>query len=180
MKLKISFRLSIVLLAAVLAMATTANAQDKPSEKSSTKALKAPAALSDSKTTTCFSDDDPIVDHLAKHSTSSSEQHIINKIIHVVTHEYASQKAAFSDLDHDHNCKLDESEVSKLLSKSHINGIVRLFATGRLIKRYDVSHDGYVEWREFHFAIDKALKKQAKRRAEKLQTTMPVSTTSES
>ena len=175
MNVKNSFRLTTVLLAAVLAMATTASAQDKPVEKSLTKA---PAVQSDSKATSCFADDDPIVDHLAKHPTSHSEQQIINKIIHFVTHGYTSQMAAFSDLDHDHNCKLDKSEVSDLLRKSHINGIIRLFATGRLINRYDVSHDGYVQWREFHFAIDKALKKQAKQKAKKLQTAATVSTTS--
>ena len=175
MKFNNSFGLPIVLLAAVLAMATTSHAQDKPSEKSS---AKAPADQSDAKAT-CFANDDPIVDHLAKRPASQSEQHIIDKIIHFVTHGYASQQAAFLALDQDHDCKLNESEVSDLLSKSHINGIIRLFATGRLIHRYDVSHDGYVEWREFHFAIDKALEKRAEEKAKKLQLAATVATTPE-
>ena len=154
MKFKKTMQSSIVLLAA-FSMAGVVSAQDKSADADA--AVQSHAA--------CFASDIKIVDDLPKKATSKTEQRIIDKIIHYVTHDYKTQQSAFLALDHNHDCKLDKSEVTQLLSKSHIGGFVRLFATTRLIERYDVSSDGYVEWPEFHFAIDKALKKQAERKA---------------
>ena len=166
MKFKNSIRFSMTLLAIMSGLAGTTSAQEKPSDKELTTVVAAPSASQNAETG-CFADGDPIVDNLPKRPTSKNEQHIIDKILHLVTEELKSQKLTFSHLDKDHNCKLDRSEVSELLRESHISGIVRLIATGRLIDRYDLSNDGYVEWREFHFAIDKALKKRAQKQAEK-------------
>ena len=150
MKIEKSILWSIVLLFAASFMATVANAQEEPSGKESA----------------CFDSDIKIVDNLPKKPTSKTEQHIIDKIIHFVTHDYETQQSAFLDLDHNHDCKLEKSEVSQMLRDAHIGGIVRVFATTRLIDRYDISTDGAIEWPEFHFAIDKALKKQAERDSE--------------
>lgn len=169
MKLKKSLHLSFVMLVAASTMTAVASAQDKASEKNATQI----ATLSHSERA-CFADNEPIADNLPKRPTKKSEQQIIDKIIRFVTHGNRSQELAFLNLDHDHNCKLDKSEVSEMLSKSHVNGLIRLFATRRLIDRYDVSDDGYVEWREFHFAMDKALKKQTLRKANKLRTSTAI------
>ena len=158
MKFKRTSQLSIALLVAVLSFAGVASAQERATDKDATQATVKDHAA-------CFESDINIVDDLTKRATSKSEQQIIDKIIHFVTHDFATQQAAFLELDRNHDCKLDKSEVSQMLSKSHVNGLVRLFATSRLIDRYDVSKDEYVEWPEFHFAIGKALKKQAERKA---------------
>ncbi|MDB2686496.1 EF-hand domain-containing protein [Mariniblastus sp.] len=155
MKLKKSILLSIAL---IITAASTATAQEKPPSKEST-----PAAVKDH--ADCFTRGIKIVDDLPKRPTKKTEQRLIDKVIHFVTHDFKSQQAAFLDFDRNHDCKLDKSEVSQMLSDSHVNGFVRLFATTRLIERYDVSKDNYVEWPEFHFAIDKAIKKQAERKA---------------
>ena len=158
MKFKITSQLSIALLGAVFSFAGVASAQESAADKDATQtAVKDHAA--------CFESDINIVDDLPKRATSKSEQQIIDKIVRFVTHDFTTQQAAFLDLDRNHDCKLDKSEVSQMLSKSHVNGLVRLFATSRLIDRYDVSKDHYVEWPEFYFAINKALKKQAERKA---------------
>ena len=78
-----------------------------------------------------------------------------------VIKRFKSQKDAFSQLDKDHNCQLDRSEVSRLLSYAKLNGFIRAIASGRMISQYDLSHDGSVQWQEFHHAIDKALAQQA-------------------
>ena len=153
MKFKKTLQLSIALLAAS-SFAGVASAQQKTANSDTTAQNHA----------ACFTSDIKIVDDLPKRPTSRSEQQIIDKIIHFVTHDFTTQQAAFLDLDRNHDCKLEKSEVSRMLSKSHVNGLVRLFATSRLIDRYDVSKDNAVEWPEFHFAIDKALKKQAQRK----------------
>ena len=158
MKFKRTSQLLIALLVAVLSFAGVASAQERATDKGATQAAVKDHAA-------CFESDIKIVDDLPKRATSKSEQRIIHKIIHFVTHDFKSQQAAFLDFDRNHDCKLDKSEVSQMLSDSHVNGFVRLFATTRLIDRYDVSKDNYVEWPEFHFAIDKAIKKQAERKA---------------
>ena len=160
MEFKRTSQLSIALLVAVLSFTGVAEAQENATDKDTTQ-----AAVGDH--VACFDSDINIVDDLPKRkrATSKSEQQIIDKIIHFVTHDFTSQQAAFLDLDKNHDCKLDKSEVSNMLSKSHVNGLIRLFATSRLIDRYDVSKDDYVEWPEFYFAIGKALEKQAERKA---------------
>ena len=158
MKFKRTSQLSIALLVAVLSFAGVASAQEKATDEDATQAAVKDYAA-------CFESDINIVDDLPKRATSKSEQRIIDKIIHFVTHDFTTQQAAFLDLDKNHDCKLGKTEISQMLSKSHVNGLVRLFATSRLIDRYDVSKDNYVEWPEFYFAISKALKKQAERKA---------------
>ena len=131
--------------------ATTATAQDD--SKISQEAV--PQANE-----SCFYEGEKIVDNLPKHEPSKREQQILDKTIRVIN-RFESQKHAFSKLDQDNNCKLDRSEINRLLSYAKINGFTRAIASGRLISRYDLSNDGFVQWREFHFAVEKALAKQA-------------------
>jgi len=114
----------------------------------------------------CFIEGGKIVDNNPKRKASKREQQILDKTIGVIN-RFDSQKDAFSKLDRDHNCQLDRTEVNKLLSYAKINGFVRSIASGRLITRYDLSHDGSVQWREFHYAVDKALAEQAEKETAK-------------
>ena len=107
----------------------------------------------------CFIEGEKIVDNSPKRKASEREQKILDKTIGVIN-RFDSQKDAFTKLDHDHNCQLDRSEVKKLLGYAKVKGIVQSIASGRLITQYDLSHDGAVQWREFHHAVDKAIAKQ--------------------
>ena len=107
----------------------------------------------------CFFEGEKIVDNSPKRKASEREQKILDKTIGVIN-RFDSQKDAFTKLDHDHNCQLDRSEVKKLLGYAKVKGIVQSIASGRLITQYDLSHDGAVQWREFHHAVDKAIAKQ--------------------
>ena len=133
-------------------LATTVSAQE--GSESLKKEMTEPAHE------TCFFEGEPIVDNNPKRKASKREQQILDKTISVIN-RFESQKDAFEKLDRDHNCQLDRSEVNKLLSYAKINGFVRSIASGRLITRYDLSHDGSVQWREFHYAVDKALAEKA-------------------
>ena len=136
--------------------ATTVNAQDA-SEKMAKDSHK-----------NCFTKGEKIVDNNPKHKASKREQKILDKTIGVITNRFQSQEDAFTKLDKDHNCQLDRSEVSRLLSYAKVSGLVRTIASGRLITRYDLSHDGTVQWEEFHHAIDLALAQQPKKQSKKL------------
>ena len=167
----VKFAASALLISASLT--ATVNAQDgsatHPKPVASDILPKAvPQQATSEKNECCFFEGEEIVDNLPKHETSKREQEILDKTISVIN-RFDSQKDAFSVLDRDNNCKLDRSEVNKLLSYAKINGFIRAIATGRLISRYDLSKDGFVQWREFRYAVEKALAKQAaKEAAEKL------------
>ena len=88
----------------------------------------------------CFFEGEAIVDDPPKREATEREQKNLDKTIRVIR-RFDSQKAAFAKLDKDHNCQLDRTEVSTLLSYAKVNGFVRAIASGRLITRYDLSHD---------------------------------------
>lgn len=110
----------------------------------------------------CFDEGAKIVDTLPQREATENEQKIIDKTMRLIN-RFKSQKDAFTQLDKDHNCKLDKSEVDRLLNYAKINSYVRLIATGRMITHYDLSHDGAIQWREFHHAIDKAFVRKQKK-----------------
>jgi len=147
-----TFKLAAVAMLISMISAASVGAQDVP--KDSPEATK-------SASSTCFFEGEKIVDNTPKHENSKREQEIVDKTVGVIK-RFETQKDAFSYLDKDHNCQLDRSEISRLLSYAKINGFVRVIASGRLINRYDLSHDGAVQWREFHHAIDKALAEESK------------------
>ena len=126
----------------------------------------------------CFFEGEEIVDNLPKRKTTAREQKILDKTVRVIQ-RFGSQKDAFTELDKDHNCQLDRTEVNNLLSYAKVSGFVRVIASGQLITRYDLSHDGAVQWREFHYAVDKALAKQAAKKdaKQKAKETNPVPAT---
>lgn len=146
-------RISSTAMLMFASVAATASAQD---ESETGKAIVQPTKKS------CFLGSEEVVDNEPKRKASSREKKILDKTVGAIN-KMGSQKEAFSKLDKDHDCQLNRSEVSKLLSYAKINGFVRAIATGRLITRYDLSHDGNVQWPEFHHAVEKALEEKSEK-----------------
>ena len=138
------------MLVSMLAATLTAQDDSKTSQDAATQQAVPQSGES------CFFEGEKIVDNHPKREPSKREQQILDKTIRAIN-RLGSQKDAFLKLDQDHNCKLDRAEVNKLLSYAKINGFVRTIASGRLISRYDLSRDGFVQWREFHYAVEKAV-----------------------
>ena len=133
-KLNKFVKLAVAVMLVWMFSATTASAQEAP-EKMTQHPHK-----------NCFTKGEKIVDNNPKRKASAREQKIIDKTVGVITNRFQSQEDAFTKLDKDHNCQLDRSEVSRLLSYAKVSGLVRTIASGRLITRYDMSNDGTVQW----------------------------------
>jgi len=100
---------------------------------------------------------------LPKKKTSKREQQIIDKVTKAIKTQFESTKDSFLQLDKDNNDKLDSSEISQLLKRAKINGFTRVIAASRLIDRYDRTEDSFVDWREYEFAVNKAIEKAAEK-----------------
>ncbi|MCK7589831.1 EF-hand domain-containing protein [Subsaxibacter sp. CAU 1640] len=89
----------------------------------------------------------------------STKEVILNKIQILISNSFETPEKAFSFFDDDDDGKLSKKEISELLKKAEISGLIRGIVTNKLIEGYDKDGDALVNWSEFKAAVDEIGKK---------------------
>mgnify|MGYP003853544547 CR=1 FL=1 len=97
---------------------------------------------------------------LNKKKTMSTKEAILNKIQILISNNFETPEKAFAFFDNDKDGKLSKKEISELLKKAEISGLIRGIVTNKLIEGYDKDGDELVNWNEFKAAVDE-IKKDA-------------------
>ena len=84
---------------------------------------------------------------------------IMSKIQILIANHFETAEAAFNFFDDDKDGKLSNKELIKLLKEAEINGFIRGIVSRKIIERYDVSRDDYVNWQEFQAVISAIVEK---------------------
>ena len=84
----------------------------------------------------------------------ATKEMILNKLQILISNNFKSPEEAFAFFDNDKDGKLSKKEISELLKKAEINGLIRGLVTNKLIEGYDKDGDQLVNWNEFKAAID--------------------------
>lgn len=84
----------------------------------------------------------------------STKEVILNKIQILISNSFSTPEEAFAFFDGDKDGKLTKKEISELLKKAEISGLIRGLVSSKLIEGYDKDGDGLVDWEEFKAAID--------------------------
>ena len=88
----------------------------------------------------------------------STKETILNKIQILISSSFKTPEEAFAFFDNDKNGKLTKKEISELLKRAEISGLIRGLVSTKLIEGYDKDGDGLVSWEEFKAAIDEIKK----------------------
>ena len=88
----------------------------------------------------------------------STKETILNKIQILISNNFKTPEEAFAFFDNDKDGKLTKKEISELLKRAEISGLIRGLVTTKLIEGYDKDGDGLVNWEEFKAAIDEIKK----------------------
>ena len=83
---------------------------------------------------------------------------ILTKIQILISSSFKTPEQAFAFFDNDKDGKLTKKEISELLKKAEISGLIRGMVTAKLIEGYDKDGDELVNWKEFKAAIDEIKK----------------------
>jgi len=78
---------------------------------------------------------------------------IMSNIQILIANHFETAEAAFNFFDADKDGKLSHKEIVSLLKEAEINGFIRGIVSRKIIERYDVSRDKYVNWQEFQSVI---------------------------
>lgn len=84
----------------------------------------------------------------------ATKEIILNKIQILISNSFKTPQEAFAFFDNDKDGKLSKKEISELLKKAEISGLIRGIVTSKLIEGYDKNGDQLVNWDEFKTAID--------------------------
>ncbi len=84
----------------------------------------------------------------------ATKEIILNKIQILISNSFKTPEEAFAFFDNDKDGKLSKKEISELLKKAEISGLIRGLVTNKLIEGYDKNGDELVNWNEFKTAID--------------------------
>ncbi len=84
----------------------------------------------------------------------ATKEIILNKIQILISNSFKTPEEAFAFFDNDKDGKLSKKEISELLRKAEISGLIRGIVTNKLIEGYDKDGDELVNWNEFKSAID--------------------------
>ena len=84
----------------------------------------------------------------------STKETILNKIQILISNSFKTPEEAFAFFDNDRDGKLTKKEISELLKRAEISGLIRGLVSSKLIEGYDKDGDGLVGWDEFKAAID--------------------------
>lgn len=84
----------------------------------------------------------------------STKEAILNKIQILISNHFDTPEAAFAFFDNDKDGKLSKKEISELLKRAEISGLIRGIVTKKLIEGYDKDGDELVNWKEFKAAVD--------------------------
>lgn len=84
----------------------------------------------------------------------STKEAILNKIQILISSSFKTPEEAFAFFDADKDGKLTKKEISDLLKKAEISGLIRGLVTTKLIEGYDKDGDELVDWSEFKTAIN--------------------------
>lgn len=79
---------------------------------------------------------------------------ILNKIQILISNSFETPAEAFAFFDNDKDGKLSKKEISELLKRAEIIGLIRGLVTNKLIEGYDKDGDEMVSWKEFKSAIE--------------------------
>ena len=91
----------------------------------------------------------------------ATKEIILNKIQILISNSFKSPEEAFAFFDNDKDGKLSKKEISELLKKAEISGLIRGIVTSKLIEGYDKDGDQLVNWNEFKAAIDEIKQKNS-------------------
>ena len=91
----------------------------------------------------------------------ATKEIILNKIQILISNSFKSPEEAFAFFDNDKDGKLSKKEISELLKKAEISGLIRGIVTSKLIEGYDKDGDQLVNWNEFKAAIDEIKEKNS-------------------
>ncbi|TDU34493.1 EF hand domain-containing protein [Gelidibacter sediminis] len=83
----------------------------------------------------------------------SSKEQILSKIQIFIANSFKTPEEAFAFFDADKNGKLSKKEISVLLQKAEISGLIRGLVTSKLLEGYDKDGDTLVSWEEFKSAV---------------------------
>ena len=83
----------------------------------------------------------------------STKEVILNKIQILISSSFKTPEEAFAFFDNDKDGKLTTKEISELLKRAEISGLIRGLVTNKLIEGYDNDGDGLVNWEEFKAAM---------------------------
>ena len=84
----------------------------------------------------------------------ATKELILNKIQILISNSFKTPEEAFAFFDNDKDGKLSKKEISELLKKAEISGLIRGIVTSKLIEGYDKDGDELVNWKEFKTALD--------------------------
>lgn len=84
----------------------------------------------------------------------ATKEIILNKIQILISNSFKTPQEAFAFFDNDKDGKLSKKEISELLKRAEINGLIRGIVTSKLIEGYDRDGDQLVNWDEFKAALD--------------------------
>lgn len=88
----------------------------------------------------------------------ATKEIILNKIQILISNSFKTPEQAFAFFDNDKDGKLSKKEISELLKKAEISGLIRGVVTSKLIEGYDKDGDELVNWKEFNVALDEIKK----------------------
>ncbi len=88
----------------------------------------------------------------------ATKELILNKIQILISSSFKTPDEAFAFFDNDKDGKLSKKEISELLKKAEISGLIRGIVTSKLIEGYDKDGDELVNWNEFKSALDEIKK----------------------
>lgn len=88
----------------------------------------------------------------------STKETILNKIQILISNSFKTPEEAFAFFDNDKDGKLTKKEISELLKRAEISGLIRGLISTKLIEGYDKDGDGLISWDEFKAAIDEIKK----------------------
>ena len=91
----------------------------------------------------------------------ATKEIILNKIQILISNSFKSPEEAFAFFDNDKDGKLSKKEISELLKKAEISGLIRGIVTSKLIEGYDKDGDQLVNWNEFKNAINEIKQKNS-------------------
>lgn len=84
----------------------------------------------------------------------STKEAILGKIQILISNSFKTPEEAFAFFDNDRDGKLSKKEISELLKKAEISGLIRGLVTTKLIEGYDRDGDERISWNEFKAAVD--------------------------